>query len=139
MERKQRKDDPKVEEDYDEAFDFFEDSLLQIARLRNQKAFIRHVSIPRLLATSLSLESLRGNDGRVRPKSRTQILDPNMNLLASQWETSLIERIFKAPEALVRIQEQQGKSAQPLLHNSAYKRKGPSCWALMPQHDGSRS
>jgi|SRR6516164_1925158 hypothetical protein len=100
MERKQRKDDPKVEEDYDEAFDFFEDSLLQIARLRNQKAFIRHVRIPRPFATSLSLESLRGNDATRSVQKGTQILDPNMNLLASQWETSLIERILKVTQSL---------------------------------------
>ena len=36
---------------------------------------------------------------RVRPKSGTQILDTNMNLLASRWETSLIERILKVTQS----------------------------------------
>jgi hypothetical protein len=36
---------------------------------------------------------------RVRPKSGTQILDPNTDLPASQWETSLIERILKATQS----------------------------------------
>jgi hypothetical protein len=47
--REQPKDNPKVEKDYDEPFEFIGGSLLQVALTRDWKAFFRHVRTPLLL------------------------------------------------------------------------------------------